>query len=150
MSFDNRQLFFALRSMLVDYAKEIAKKESVTNEEIVKAAIGFPYYTQNKVHKVNDICRDPKTEQPKRCVQEYDGSVQTDWTIETGTIWCAYHGTSAMTAYPWQAPTGGHDIYKKGEWMTYTDGNIYECISDTNFSPTDYAQAWKNHGSGQK
>lgn len=33
--------------------------------------------------------------------------------------------------------------YKRGEFMIYIDKNIYKCIQDTNFSPTDYPQAWE-------
>ena len=38
---------------------------------------------------------------------------------------------------------GAHDMYKSGEYMIWTDGNTYKCISDTNFSPVEYAQAWE-------
>jgi len=27
--------------------------------------------------------------------------------------------------------------------MVYTDGETYECLQDTAYSPTDYAQAWQ-------
>ena len=27
--------------------------------------------------------------------------------------------------------------------MVYTDGKTYRCLSDTNFSPEDYPQAWE-------
>lgn len=27
--------------------------------------------------------------------------------------------------------------------MIFTDGKVYLCKQDTNFSPTDYAQAWE-------
>ena len=103
----------------------------------------FPVYKQNELHEVDQIRTDPDTRQPKRCVHEYDGSVQTSWTIKDGTIWYAYHGTDKDHAYPYVAPTGSHDMYKAGEYMTYTDGAIYKCLSDTNYSPEDYAQAWE-------
>ena len=103
----------------------------------------FPVYKQNEMHEVDQIRTDPDTRQPKRCVTAYDGSVQTAWTIKDGTIWYAYHGTDKDHAYPYVAPTGAHDMYKAGEYMTYTDGAIYKCLSDTNYSPEDYAQAWE-------
>ena len=53
------------------------------------------------------------------------------------------HGTSPETAMPWAAPTNATDIYKAGEYMIWTDGTLYKCVSDTNFSPADYPQAWK-------
>ena len=30
------------------------------------------------------------------------------------------------------------------EYMIWTDGKVYECKRDTNFSPTEYAQAWED------
>ena len=47
------------------------------------------------------------------------------------------------TARPWVAPQGAHDMYRAGEYMVFTDGKVYRCLSDTNFSPTDYPQAWE-------
>jgi hypothetical protein len=58
-----------------------------------------------------------------------------------------YHGSSKATARPWVTPTGAHDVYKVGEWMIWTDGLAYQCLSDTNFSPAEYSAAW---GSGEK
>ena len=57
-----------------------------------------------------------------------------------------YHGTSKETARNWIVPTGAHDMYKKGEWMIWTDGSLYECLSDTTYSPVDYAAAWQKDG----
>ena len=34
-------------------------------------------------------------------------------------------------------------MYRAGEYMVWTDGTIYRCKADTNFSPVDYAQAWE-------
>lgn len=139
----NIKTAFAIRSILVDHAKEVAAKEGVTNAQIVRAAIGFPYYKQDKSYAVGDICRDPETEQPKKCAIAYDGAIQPEWTIKDGTLWYPYHGIDKYTAYPWQAPTGAHDVYKVGEWMTYTDGAIYKCLTDTNFSPEELSEAWE-------
>lgn len=30
-----------------------------------------------------------------------------------------------------------------GEFMIYTDGNIYKCLSDTVYSPEEYAAHWQ-------
>lgn len=139
----NEKTAFAIRSILIDHAKAVAAKESVTNAEIVRAAIGFPYYKQDKAYAVGDICRDPDTEQPKKCAIAYDGSEQPEWTIKVGTIWYPYHGIDRFTAYPWEAPTGAHDIYKAGEWMTYTDGKVYKALSDTAYSPDDLSTSWE-------
>lgn len=133
----------AQRKLMELQASELAK--DLTDKEIVELVVAFPYYKQSGVYKVGDIRRDPKNDQPKQCKIEYDADVQTAWTIDDGTLWYAYHGISKETAYPWVAPTGAHDIYKAGQWMTYTDGSVYECVKDTNYSPQDLPDAWKKH-----
>lgn len=129
------------RKLMELHAAEVAK--TADDKTIVEIAVGFPYYKQDMVHQVGEICRDPDTEQPKKCVTEYDGSVQTDWTIKTGTLWYAYHGISKETAYQYVPPTGAHDIYKAGEFMTFTDGQIYKCLADTSYSPADLPDSWE-------
>ena len=81
---------------------------------------------------------------PYKCVQAHDSTANPGWMPSTvPALWMQYHGTSKETARAWVAPAGAHDMYKKGEWMIYTDGLLYECLSDTAYSPTDYAQAWR-------
>lgn len=81
---------------------------------------------------------------PYKCVQAHDSTGNAGWTPSaTPALWMQYHGTSLESARPWVAPTGAHDIYKSGEYMVFTDNKTYKCKSDTNFSPTDYAQAWE-------
>lgn len=80
---------------------------------------------------------------PYKCVQEHDSTDNPDWTPDaTPALWMQYHGTSPDTARPWIKPTGEHDMCRAGEFIIWTDGIIYRCISDTNFSPAEYAQAW--------
>ena len=80
---------------------------------------------------------------PYKCVQAHDSTDNPNWTpATTPALWIQYHGTSAASARPWVQPTGAHDMYKAGEYMIWTDGNVYRCLSDTNFSPAEYAQAW--------
>lgn len=81
---------------------------------------------------------------PYKCVQAHDSTGNPDWTPEkTPALWMQYHGTSRETARAWVAPSGAHDMYRSGEWMIWTDGSAYECLSDTVYSPDQYAQAWK-------
>lgn len=80
------------------------------------------------------------------CFQAHDNAVYPD--IRPGnaawyTFWRPLHGKSAETARPFVAVQGAHDIYRAGEYMVWTDGGIYRCVSDTNFSPADHAQAWE-------
>lgn len=81
---------------------------------------------------------------PYKCVQAHDSTANPGWMPSAvPSLWMQYHGTSKETARAWVAPAGAHDMYKQGEWMIYTDGALYECLTDTAYSPTDYAQAWR-------
>lgn len=84
---------------------------------------------------------------PYKCVQAHDSTANPGWMPSAvPALWMQYHGTSRETARAYVAPTGAHDMYLAGEWMIYTDGVLYECLSDTAYSPTDYAAAWKADG----
>lgn len=95
------------------------------------------------VYSVGDIRTDPKTGYPYECILAHDSKVNTTWDISVRTLWKPYHSRKKEYALPWEAPTGAHDMYKAGEYMIFTDKEIYLCKSDTNFSPTEYAQAWE-------
>ena len=95
-------------------------------------------------YQVGDI-RNAK-DQTWECFQAHDNGTYPDITPD-GPAWCAFwrplHGKSAETARPWVAPQGAHAPYKAGEYMLFTNSKVYKCLSDTNFSPTDYPQAWE-------
>ena len=81
---------------------------------------------------------------PYRCVQAHDSTQNPAWTPDaTPALWMQYHGTTPETARPWVAPAGAHDIYRAGEYMIWTDGQMYKCLQNTNFSPVEYARAWE-------
>lgn len=80
------------------------------------------------------------------CFQAHDNAVYPD--IKPGnaawfTFWRPLHGTSPETARSFVPVQGAHDLYHTGEYIIWTDGNLYKCLSDTNFSPADYPQAWE-------
>ena len=79
------------------------------------------------------------------CIQGYDNAVYPD-IVPGGTAWGTFHrplhATSPDTARPWVQPTGAHDIYKAGEYMTLGE-TLYKCLQDTAHSPTEYANAWE-------
>lgn len=80
------------------------------------------------------------------CFQEHDTASNPDIVPDNSawyTFWRPLHGNSIETARPFVPVQGSHDMYRTGEYMVYTDGEIYKCLSDTNFSPDDYAQAWE-------
>ena len=97
----------------------------------------------NGVYEVGDIRTNPATGYPYECILDHDSSVNTDWTIDVRTIWKPYHSRKKEYALPWEIPTGAHDMYKSGEYIIWTDGEIYKCLSDTNYSPEEYAMAWE-------
>ena len=81
---------------------------------------------------------------PYKCVQAHDSTANPGWMPSAvPALWMQYHGTSRETARAWVAPAGAHDMYKQGEWMIYTDGLPYECLSDTAYSPDGAPSAWR-------
>lgn len=93
-------------------------------------------------YEVGDIRTNPTTGYPRECRIAHDSTVNTDWTIDVPTVWKAYHSRSKEYALPFEV-SGGHDIYRSGEYMVWTDGKVYLCKSDTTYSPADYAAAWE-------
>lgn len=135
----------ALESV-IRYARTKLQEEMTQSEDKTEgiACRGLiPVYEQNHSYAVGDVRLHPTSGVPKECMTAYDGTVQPDWTIDTPTLWKPWHSRKPEYALPWEAPTGAHDIYKAGEYMVFTDGKTYKCVSDTNFSPVDYAQAWE-------
>lgn len=81
---------------------------------------------------------------PYRCVQAHDATGNEGWTPDAvPALWMQYHGTSVSSARSWVQPAGAHDMYKAGEFMVWTDGAVYRCVSDTSYSPAECAQAWE-------
>lgn len=95
------------------------------------------------IYSVGDVRTDPKTGYPYECITAHDSASNPDWTIDVRTLWKPWHSRSADYALPWVQPTGAHDMYHSGEYMIWTDKKVYKCILDTNFSPTEYSQAWE-------
>ena len=80
------------------------------------------------------------------CFQGHDTATYPDIHPDNAawfTFWRPLHGKSPETARPFVPVQGAHDMYRAGEYMVYTDGKTYRCLSDTNFSPEDYPQAWE-------
>lgn len=79
--------------------------------------------------------------------QDYDNSVYPD-VCPGNPAWFTFnrplHGKTAATARMFIKPQNGTtDIYRAGEYMIYTDGCLYLCTQDTDFSPEEYAGAWQ-------
>ena len=86
------------------------------------------------------------------CFQAHDTATYPDINPENAawfTFWRPLHGTTPETARPFVPVQGAHDMYRAGEYMVYTDGKTYRCLSDTNFSPEEYPQAWESAEQGE-
>lgn len=121
-------------------ATQIAESEDKTLG--IQCMALFEPWTKGN-YKVGNVRTDPKTGYPYECITEHNSISNPGWTIDNRTLWKPWHSTSPDCALPFEAPTGAHDIYKVGEYMIYTDKNLYKCIENTNFSPVDYPQAWE-------
>lgn len=128
----------AIRAIIDDKINEAAAQGAAKIN--VVAALVRPW--KPGAYAVGDVRAEDGV--PYKCVQAHDSSANPGWKPSANpALWTQYHGTSRETARAWVAPAGAHDMYKKGEWMIYTDGLLYECLADTAHSPTDYAQAWR-------
>lgn len=80
------------------------------------------------------------------CFQAHNNATYSDIAPDNAawfTFWRPLHGKTVATARPFVPVQGAHDMYRTGEYMVYTDGKIYKCKQDTNFSPDDYKDAWE-------
>lgn len=112
------------------------------DNERLEVSVLYPKWTAGS-HAVGDIYT--ANGQVWECFQAYDNAVYPDITPD-GTAWRTFHrplhATKPETAQPFVAPTGAHDIYKAGEYMTL-DEVLYKCLQNTAFSPAQYAAAWE-------
>lgn len=125
----------SLRNLIQEYAEKSEDKTLV-----IATSEYFKEWTPD-IYNVGDIRT--RNGKPYECMLAHDSTVNVDWTIDVRTIWKPYHSRKKEYAIPYEAPTGSHDIYKTGEYMVWTDGNVYKCLLDTNYSPADYPQAWE-------
>ena len=122
-------------------------QETMTADDTITVAALYDEWAEG-AYQVGDIrlVAYEGTHQPWRCRQEHDTAAYPDITPDGSawrTFWVPFHGTGPQTAQDWVAPTMAEDMYKAGEYMIYTDGITYRCLSDTNFSPEDYPEAWE-------
>lgn len=130
---------------LVRFARNYLEEQTPSAEDktlAISCKALFREWTPGK-YETGDIRINPTTGCPRECITAHDSTVNTDWTIDVGTIWKAYHSRKKEYALPWEQPTGAHDMYKTGEYMVFVDGKTYLCKQDTSYSPTEYLSAWE-------
>ena len=131
-----RAQFFEMRKALDGYVAKIADSPAEINEN--PAAIRLWH---EGVYEVGDVRMYEGA--PYRCVQAHDSTGNPGWNPDVASLWMQYHGTTAETARDWIPPAGAHDMYRAGEYMVWTDGTVYRCVSDTVYSPEAYGAAWE-------
>lgn len=120
---------------------------SMTADDTISVSALYDEWTEGS-YKVGDIrlAWYGGTHQPWKCRQAHDTATYPDITPDGTawrTFWIPFHGATPETAQAWVAPSGAHDQYEAGEYMVYTDGNTYKCLSATVYTPDEYAQAWE-------
>lgn len=128
---------------LVRFAQHYLTEASLLTEDKTLAASCAALFRTwaPGAYKAGDIRTKDKA--PYECLMDHDSTVNTDWTIDVRTVWKPYHSRKRAWAMPWIQPTGVHDMYLTGEYMIWTDGEIYLALEDTVYSPEEYAQAWE-------
>ncbi len=137
----DKKILDALSSS-VYMAKQNALKLT-DDDERIKTSVFYPDWAEGK-HEVGEIYN--ANGQTWECFQAYDNEIYPDITPEN-EAWFTFnrplHGKSPQTARPFVKPMGAHDMYHMGEYIMWTDGEIYVCLSDTAYSPEEYKEAWK-------
>lgn len=117
------------------------KGNEMPADHIIAVTAVLPMWEEG-THTVNSIVR--YAGQPWRCLQSHDSTGNVTWCPGAApSLWGPYHATTAESALPWQAPTGAHDCYNKGEYMIWTDKKVYRSTTDGNvYSPEVCPNGW--------
>ena len=127
----------------VAFARMMLPTMSMTADQTITVAALYAEWTEG-AYQVGDI-RNAKG-QTWECFQGHDTATYPDINPENAawfTFWRPLHGTTPETARPFVPVQGAHDMYRTGEYMVYTDGKTYKCLSATVYTPEEYAQAWE-------
>lgn len=141
----NAEYIPAPYASLVALAQSLLKTAQIEDDEQKLAVSGLYQEWTAGVYLVGDI-RNARA-QTWECFQAHDNATYPDINPDNESTWRTFwrplHGKSKETARPYAPVTNATDIYKAGEYMIYTDGEVYKALSDTAYSPTDYAPAWE-------
>lgn len=148
----NKKMLNALTSAIYVSKLSLAGEAVTEDDQKIRAAGLYPDWEAGK-HTKGEIYNTHtgdslgnEWEQTWECYQAYDNATYPG-LIPGDSSWYTFnrplHGKTKETARPFVPVQGAHDMYHTGEYMIFTDGKVYRCKQDTNFSPTDYAQAWE-------
>ena len=147
----NQKTLDALASSIYVSRLALAGAGVTTDDQRLRAS-GLYEDWQPGVHGLGTNCNTRndagELEQTWECYQAHDTATHPD--IRPGspawfTFWRPLHGKTPETARPFVHPTHSQDIYFYGEYMIFTDGQIYRCIAPngTDYSPAEYAPFWE-------
>ena len=130
----------------VSFARMVLPTMSMTAVDTIAVAALYDEWTEG-TYQVGDIrlAWYGGAHQLWKCRQAHDTATYPDITPDGTawrTFWIPFHGTTPETAQDWIAPSGAHDQYEAGEYMKW-NGQTYKCLSDTVYTPDEYAQAWE-------
>lgn len=113
------------------------------DEKRLNVSVLYPDWSEGK-HEVGEIYN--ADEQTWECFQAYDNAIYPDIKPDN-SAWFTFnrplHGKSPETARPYVKPMGAQDVYRVGEYIIWTGGAVYKCVTDTIYSPEEYALAWE-------
>lgn len=135
----------AVASMNAFLLELFSKNPPQGDQAKIRASGLYPEWVPGN-YSVGNVCN--YAGQTWECWTAHDNSIYHDITPDNPQTWANFwrplHGKSVDTARPWSKPWAGTtDMYHAGEYMVYTNERIYKCISDTVYSPEEYAQAWE-------
>ena len=142
---ENKSAATLLRAMLSN-AVSVRSTFPVLDDDTKIAVSGLYEQWVLGKYEVGDIRNNAG--QTWECHTAHDNAVYPDITPDNPQTWANFwrplHGKNVATARPWVKPQyGTTDMYHASEYMVYTDGKTYKCVSDTVYSPEEYSQAWE-------
>ena len=133
----------SLMQSLINVSKMFLDTLDEKDSETILKCDGLIDGWESKNHEIGEVCT--ANNQTWECFQAHNNKTYPDINPDNPawfTFWKPLHGKSIETAREFVKPTGAHDIYKTGEYCVY-NGYTYLVIQDTNFSPDEYAEAYK-------
>lgn len=139
----------ALASSIYVSRLSLAGKAVDDDDKRIRASGLYEDWTEGS-YEVGEIrntrAEDGAVEQTWECYQAHDTATYPDIVPGNAawyTFWRPLHGQTKETARPFVPVQGSHDIYREGEYMLWTDDQIYLCKQDTAYSPEEYPGAWE-------
>lgn len=139
----SRDLYKALASAVYVSGMTANGRAITTDDQRIRASGLYDDWTE-RAWAVGEACN--AGSQTWECYMPLDPALSPGVTPETPSwrnFFRPLHGKAPETARPFVPVQGSYDMYRAGEYMIWTDGQIHKCLQDTNFSPEEYPAAWE-------